>query len=83
MALEAGVVLEGVLLLAGDVVEAGGWRQQPGGRSERLMYCELRRDGDREVDAVAKVEDEVDAVVAVAEDQEVLGGVGGGMLAPE
>ena len=53
MSLEAGVVL----LLAGNAVEAGGWRQQPGGRSERLMYCELRGDVD-----------EVDAVVAVAEE---------------
>ena len=38
MALEAGVVCEGVLLGADEVAGAEEWRQQLGGRSERLVY---------------------------------------------
>ena len=39
-ALEAAVVLVGVLLREDVVEEAEGWRQQLGGRSERLVYRE-------------------------------------------
>ena len=59
MALEAGVVVEGFLLHADEVVEAEEWHHRLGGRNERR--------GEVEVDAgevEANAEDEVGAVEA-------------------